>query len=107
MAKKKGRKGKGKKAQGAKAAEAAPKAAPKQKADGKMSGLAAAAKILAEAGEPLNSKEIATRALEKGLWRSDGKTPWATLYSAMLREARDKGEAARFRRAGPGRFELA
>jgi hypothetical protein len=64
-----------------------------------------AAKVLAEAGQPLNCKEMVDRVLATGLWTSDGKTPSATLYSAILRETRTKGEAARFRKVERGKFE--
>ena len=53
----------------------------------KTSALDAAAKVLAEAGGPLNSKEMVERMASKGYWRSPaGKTPSATLYSSMLRQ---------------------
>jgi hypothetical protein len=45
--------------------------------------------------------------LAKGLWRTGGKTPSATIYSAILREIRDKGDASRFAKAGRGKFTLA
>ena len=61
-----------------------------------MSGLDAAAKILAEAGEPLDCRTIVERAFAQKLWSSDGKTPGATIYSAILREIAKKGDASRF-----------
>ncbi|MFO7956308.1 MAG: winged helix-turn-helix domain-containing protein [Candidatus Brocadiia bacterium] len=73
----------------------------------KMSGLDAAAKVLEEADEPLRCKEIARRALEAGYWASDGKTPHATIYSAILRDMQKKGDESRFRKAGRGLFALA
>ena len=73
---------------------------------GNMSGLDAAAKVLAEAGEPLGCKQMVERAFEKGYWQSGGKTPHATVYSAMLREIQKKGENARFRTAERGKFAL-
>ena len=71
------------------------------------SGLDAAAKVLAEADCPLSCKEIVERAFEKGYWQSDGKTPSATIYSAILREIQKKGDEARFRKADRGKFTLA
>jgi len=68
------------------------------------SGLDLAAKVLADAGEPLNAKQIAERAIAAG-WKTSGKTPHATLYSAMLREIQKKGDAARFRKVERGMFE--
>jgi hypothetical protein len=42
---------------------------------------------------------------EQGLWSSpNGKTPHATLYAAMMREARDKGIASRFEKVDRGLF---
>jgi len=64
-----------------------------------------AAKVLAEAGQPLNCKEMVDRVLATGLWKSEGKTPAATLSSAILREMRTRGEAARFRKVERGKFE--
>jgi hypothetical protein len=72
-----------------------------------LSGLDAAAKVLEEAGEALGCKAIVERAFEAGYWQSDGKTPAATIYSALLREIQSKGENARFKKAGRGLFELA
>ncbi len=72
-----------------------------------LSGLDAAAKVLEEAGEPLNCKQIVERAFEAGYWHSDGKTPAATVYAAMLREIQKKGGEARFRKVARGKFELA
>ncbi len=80
------------------------KAAKKTKADGKMSGLDAAAKVLKDAGEPLNCKTIVERAVEKGWWTTNGKTPSATVYAAILREITAKGKDARFRKTERGKF---
>ncbi|MGD2175611.1 MAG: winged helix-turn-helix domain-containing protein [Candidatus Brocadiaceae bacterium] len=74
---------------------------------GGLSGLEAAAKVLEEADEPLRCKEIAERALEAGYWASDGKTPAATIYSAIIREIAAKGDESRFRKVGRALFALA
>lgn len=66
-----------------------------------------AAKVLAEAGVPLNCKEMVEKVLATGLWQTKGKTPAATLYSAVLREVQTKGEAARFRKTERGKFTVA
>ena len=71
-----------------------------------MSGLDAAAKVLADAGEPLGCKTIVERMLAKGLWQTKGKTPAATIYAAIIREIATKGADARFRKVDRGRFEL-
>jgi hypothetical protein len=54
------------------------------KRDGKMSALDAAAKVLAEAREPMNCKAMIEAMAAKGLWTSPGgATPWATLYTVV------------------------
>ena len=73
----------------------------------RVSGLDAAARVLAEAGEPMNAKAIAETALAKGYWATKGATPWATLYSAMIREIAAKGAQSRFRKVSRGMFEFA
>ena len=72
-----------------------------------MSGLDAAAKVLAEAGEPLNCKTIVERALAKGYWKTGGKTPQATVYAASIGEMAKKGDASRFAKAQRGKSTLA
>ncbi len=73
----------------------------------KMSGLDAAAKVLAEVGEPMNIKAVVEAAMAKGYWTSKGATPWATVYSAVIREIVAKKETSRFRKTAKGMFELA
>jgi hypothetical protein len=75
------------------------------KADGKMSGLDAAHRVLVEAGKPLNTKTMVETMLAKGYWTTGGKTPSATIYAAILREVVAKGKDARFRKTGRGTFE--
>jgi hypothetical protein len=72
----------------------------------RVSGLDAAAMVLAEAGEPLNTKEMVERMLAQGLWTTGGKTPAATIYAAILREINTQGEKSRFRKTERGHFEL-
>jgi hypothetical protein len=78
----------------------------KPKSGGKMTGLDAAAKVLAEAGTPLKCTEIVEQALKAGYWQTNGQTPSATLYSAMLREINVKGKESRFKRTDKGTFAL-
>ena len=73
----------------------------------KTSGLDAAAQVLADAKKPLTAKEMVERMLDKGLWKTGGKTPHATIYAAIIREVATKGDAARFRKVDRGQFELA
>ena len=71
----------------------------------KMSALDAAARVLAESGEPMNAKAIIEAMATEGYWTSPGgKTPHATLYAAILREIGVKGDASRFRRTTKGHF---
>jgi hypothetical protein len=81
-------------------AEAAKPAEPKEAKVRKLSLLSAAAAVLAESDEPLNCRRMIDLAKERGLWTPGaGKTPEQTLYSAIMREIRDKGDAARFRKS--------
>ena len=83
------------------------KAPKKAKADGKLSALDAAAKVLGEAKEPLNTKQMVEQMAAKGYWTSPGgKTPHATLYSAILREIQVKGADSRFKKTERGLFAL-
>ena len=90
-------------------AEAAKPAAPK--ADGakpKLSLVRAAIAVLEETDEALNTKQMIEQAKAKGLWTpGEGKTPEQTLYSAIAREIKAKGENARFVQVSKGHFKLA
>ncbi len=69
-----------------------------------MSCLDAAAKVLAEAGQPMTTQEMIDAMAAKGYWSSPGgKTPSATLYSAILREL-SKGAESRFVKTERGKF---
>ena len=59
--------------------------------------------MLADAGEPLKAKQIAERAIAAG-WKTNGKTPQATLYAAIIREIAAKGAQARFKKHERGVF---
>jgi HB1, ASXL, restriction endonuclease HTH domain len=55
----------------------------------------------------MNTKEMITTMAEKGYWTSPGgKTPAATLYSAILREIGTKGAEARFQKTERGKFAV-
>ena len=77
---------------------------------GKRMGLVSAAiRVLEDAGEDaaMNCHELVKLAAERGFWQPRaGKTPANTLYAALLREIRDKGEASRFRKTDRGKFAL-
>ena len=78
---------------------------PKEPKAKKVSCLDAAAQILADATQPMNCQELIDAMVTKGLWSSPkGKTPAATLYSAILRELATKGSASRFTKTERGKF---
>ena len=84
--------------------KSAPAATPVAAPEKKLSCVTAAIKVLSESTEPLNAKEIIDAMVAKGYWTSPGgKTPHATLYSAILREMA-KGDASRFVKSERGRF---
>jgi hypothetical protein len=73
----------------------------------KVSALDAAARVLGAAGGPLNCQEMIQQMAAKGYWTSPGgKTPQATLYSAIVREMHTKGDQSRFQKAERGKFTL-
>jgi hypothetical protein len=74
----------------------------------KISAVEASVQVLAEAGQALTCQEMIAAMAEKGYWTSPGgKTPHATLYSAILREITTKGASSRFVKAERGKFTLA
>ena len=85
------------------------KAASNETADAgekRLSCVAAALKVLSESGEPMNAQELITAMEAKGYWTSPGgKTPHATLYSAILRDLA-KGDDSKFVKTERGRFTV-
>ena len=70
--------------------------------------LSAAAAVLERSDAPMSVKAMIEAAKSDGLWSpGSGKTPEQTLYSAIIREIRDKGNASRFRKEGRGLFAFA
>ena len=73
--------------------------------DKKLSAIDAAAQVLASAKAPMNAKEMIEAMAAKALWTSPGgKTPHATLYSAIIREIALKGKESRFVKKERGKF---
>ncbi len=72
----------------------------------RTSGLDAAAQVLTEAGGTMGSREIVDVMLAKGLWKTSGKTPHATIYAAIIREIQKKGSKSRFEKVARGKFAL-
>jgi hypothetical protein len=85
------------------AAKTTTTASTKATAAKKLSGLNAAAEVLAKSKEPLRAKEICERAIAMG-WKTNGQTPEATLYAAMIREIAAKGKDSRFAKTDRGLF---
>ncbi len=72
----------------------------------RLSCIGAALKVLSESADPMNAQEMITAMEAKGYWTSPGgKTPHATLYSAILRELA-KGDDSRFVKTERGRFTV-
>jgi len=80
--------------------------AAKPKGERKPGILTLAADVLKDAKTPMDCKAIVEKVLAKGTWQTKGKTPAATLYSAIIREIATKGKEARFHKTDRGMFEL-
>ena len=58
-------------------------------------------------GDPMRCKDIVDLAVKRNLWTpGKGKTPASTLYAAIHREIKAKGDASRFVKAERGKFAL-
>ena len=66
----------------------------------------AAIRILEESKEPLHYKEITKRAMEKGILKTEGKTPDASMNAQIVTEINSKGEKSAFIRTAPATFDL-
>ena len=72
----------------------------------RLSCVTAALKVLGESSDPMNAQELITSMEAKGYWSSPGgKTPHATLYSAILRDLA-KGDDSKFVKTERGRFTV-
>ncbi len=71
-----------------------------------MSVQSAAIQILKEAGKPLHATEIAKLIIEAGLWKSDGKTPEATVSARLYTDIKSNGDKSSFVKVGPQTFAL-
>lgn len=79
---------------------------PKEPKERKLSLIGAAAQVLKRSKKPMNCSQMVESAAEQGLWESPaGKTPHATLYSAILREMNENGKESRFKKVDRGQFE--
>lgn len=81
---------------------------PKPKAKTGMSLLDAAAEVMGSDGKAWSCAEIVEAVLAKGIWKTSGKTPAQTLYSALIRDIDGKGKDSRFCRGDQkGEFKVA
>lgn len=71
-----------------------------------MSVRKAAQQVLKDAGEPLHVKEIAKRILGQQLWRTEGKTPDATVAAQLHSDLKKNGTNSAFELAAPNTFKL-
>jgi hypothetical protein len=74
-----------------------------------MSLINAAAHLLAQGEQaPMRCKDIVEQAINQNLWQpGKGLTPASTLYAAIGREIKTKGDASRFVKAERGMFTVA
>lgn len=74
----------------------------------RLSQIAAAERVLADAGQPMNCQQMVDAMTKAGLWSSpNGKTPAATLYASLLRAIKADGKNGRFKKVARGQFALA
>jgi hypothetical protein len=78
-------------------------------ANKRLSALEAAARVLAEAEEPMNCRQLIEAMTKKDYWKpkNAGKTPQNTLHAAISKEIKTKGADSRFAKVGRGQFALA
>ena len=81
-----------------------PATAKKGKPARKTSLLDHAVEILKKAKEPMTCKEITEQVMKSTDWTTNGKTPHATLYSAVIREIAEKKAESRFKKMDRGMF---
>lgn len=71
----------------------------------RLSLLNAALEVLKSDSAALTTREMVSEAKSRGLWTPGaGKTPELTLYSAIMREIKTKGDASRFVKDARGHF---
>jgi restriction system protein len=71
-----------------------------------MSGLSAVERLLIEAGTPLNYLDITKQIIQRGFWKTEGKTPEATINAQLAVDIQKHGCDSRFQRTEPGVFAL-
>ncbi len=71
-----------------------------------MNTLEAAFKILQDSAVPLHYHEITKRILAAKLWKTQGKTPDATINARLAVDIKKKGASSAFRRTGGGTYAI-
>ena len=66
----------------------------------------AAIEVLKEAGGPLHAREITKRILSQGLWKTNGKTPAATVSARLYSDIKKNVDDSPFILTGPQTFGL-
>ena len=61
--------------------------------------------VLADAANSMSCGEMIDAILKRRLWTTQGKTPAATLSSAIIRDIKKNGKQSRFVKADRGRFQ--
>lgn len=62
--------------------------------------------ILKQTNKPLHSKEITKLALQRGLLKTSGKTPEATMNTQLTMDVNRKGPLSDFKKVGPSIYAL-
>ena len=89
----------------AKAKATAKKQTAPAQSEKKLSLLSAALEVLKSDDAALTTKQMVEAAKARNLWTPGaGKTPEQTLYSAIMREIKAKGDASRFVKDARGHF---
>lgn len=71
-----------------------------------MNVQSAVIEILKQAGKPLHAKDIAEQIITSGLWKSDGKTPDATVSACLYSNIKNEGNKSPFVQIAPQTFAL-
>src|SRR5690554_4803904 len=66
----------------------------------------AAIQVLQQAGTALHAKDIAEQIMAFGLWKSEGKTPDATVSARLYSDIKSNGDKSPFVKVGPQTFAL-
>ncbi|GGO38346.1 HTH domain-containing protein [Deinococcus humi] len=71
-----------------------------------MTLLAAAQHVLNQSGAPLHTGELTRQMLDGGLWTTQGRTPEASVYSALFMSLKRHGLSSPFVQTAPSTFGL-